>query len=389
MTNWSDPSTIASQAEKFNEIVVAFLGLLTWEVLITLWFDFDVITRRRAFKWPMIIYWTSKYTMLFGIVGVVIAQNATTKLNCEALYVFNQLFGNIAIGTASTLLMIRTIAVWSRHRMIMYPFILLSLGQWAVLLHSVVTVSAAWDDVAMACTIKSSPTVNLQVLYLYTMIFDFFVLIATSIGLYRIADKQTPGNQLWSMLFQDGLAYFLTVIFVLADLNPIMNVIATVPAATVATIVSCRAFLKLMVYNECVLLHEHAIPRLRSSLMYHNHLYSAPLSNMAMSGHRPGGPVVNRTIRQAGLQAFTNPGGGARSEIRSNAGVRIQMDTFISHEGIPEESNVNFDDGDDAESQHEKATLPYTTDRASSEDFADEKPNLKSFMPRVTIQEPV
>ncbi|KAG8880347.1 hypothetical protein FRB98_005169 [Tulasnella sp. 332] len=365
MTNWSDPSTIASQAEKFNEIVVAFLGLLTWEVLITLWFDFDVITRRRAFKWPMIIYWTSKYTMLFGIVGVVIAQNATTKLNCEALYVFNQLFGNIAIGTASTLLMIRTIAVWSRHRMIMYPFILLSLGQWAVLLHSVVTVSAAWDDVAMACTIKSSPTVNLQVLYLYTMIFDFFVLIATSIGLYRIADKQTPGNQLWSMLFQDGLAYFLTVIFVLADLNPIMNIIATVPAATVATIVSCRAFLKLMVYND------------------------APLSNMAMSGHRPGGPVVNRTIRQAGLQAFTNPGGGARSEIRSNAGVRIQMDTFISHEGIPEESNVNFDDGDDAESQHEKATLPYTTDRASSEDFADEKPNLKSFMPRVTIQEPV
>ncbi|KAG8871161.1 hypothetical protein FRB97_008929, partial [Tulasnella sp. 331] len=207
MTNWSDPSTIEAQAVKFNEVVIAFLGLLSWEIVLTFWFDLEVITRRRAFKWPMIVYWTCKYSLLFGPIGVVIAQNVTTKLNCEALYVFCQLFGNVAIGTASTLLMLRTIAVWSRNRMIMYPFILLSLGQWAILLHSVVTVSAVWDDATMACSIKPSPTINLQVLYLYTMIFDFFVLIATSIGLYR--NKQTSGNQLWIMLFQDGLVYFL------------------------------------------------------------------------------------------------------------------------------------------------------------------------------------
>ncbi|KAG8857045.1 hypothetical protein FRB96_005975 [Tulasnella sp. 330] len=359
MTNWSDPSTIEAQAVKFNEVVIAFLGLLSWEIVLTFWFDLEVITRRRAFKWPMIVYWTCKYSLLFGPIGVVIAQNVTTKLNCEALYVFCQLFGNVAIGTASTLLMLRTIAVWSRNRMIMYPFILLSLGQWAILLHSVVTVSAVWDDATMACSIKPSPTINLQVLYLYTMIFDFFVLIATSIGLYR--NKQTSGNQLWIMLFQDGLVYFLiaftcnlvAVVFILLNLNPIMNIVATIPAASVVGIVSCRVFVKLMTYND------------------------VPTSNNVISSNRGGAPVVNRIVRQPGLQTSTNPGG-----TRSTGGVRIQMSTFVSRTGLPEDSNVNFDDGDDGdvEFQHEKAALPYTTDRAS-EDFADEKPNLKSFMP--------
>ncbi|KAG8888570.1 hypothetical protein FRB98_007435 [Tulasnella sp. 332] len=355
MTNWSAPSTIEAQAVKFNEVVIAFLGLLSWEVVITLWFDFEVITRRRAFKWPMIMH----YSMLLGPMGVVIAQNVTTKLNCEALYVFCQLVGNIAIGASSTLLMLRTIAVWTRNRMILYPFILLSLGQWAILLHSVITVSAAWDNVAMACSIKPSPTVNLQVLYLYTMIFDFFVLVATCIGLYR--NQNSSGNQLWIMLFQDGLVYFLiaftcnlvAVVFILLNLNPIMNIIATIPAASVVGIVACRVFVKLMTFND------------------------VSASNTAMSSNRGGAPAVNRVVRQPGLPTSTNPGGA-----RSNGGVRIQMSTFASHTGLPENSNVNFDDGDDdVEFQHEKA-IPYKTDRTSSEDFADDKPDSEGFMPR-------
>ncbi|KAG8888639.1 hypothetical protein FRB98_007200 [Tulasnella sp. 332] len=312
----------------------------------------------------MVVYWTCKYTMLFAVIGVAISENVTTELNCEALYVYNQLFGNIAIGTASTLLMIRTIAVWSRNRMIMYPLILFSLGQWAILLHSVVTVSATWSDVVMACSIKPSPTINLKILYLYTMAFDFFVLVVTSIGLYRLPGRQTAGNQLWSMLFKDGLVFFLVafssnlvaVIFVLADLNPIMNIIAAIPAASVTTVVSCRLFVKLTTYND------------------------APTNNVVGSGHRTGPQVLNKTVRKAKLDAFTEK--GSQGAILSTGGVHVQMDTFVSHARGANISNVNFHDGHDLESQNEKATLPYATDNASSEDFTDEKPNMKSFMPK-------
>lgn len=58
-----------------------------------------------------------------------IALNTTTKLNCQALYVFNQLMGNIAIATASTLLMLRTIAIWSRNLAIVIPLCTLALGR--------------------------------------------------------------------------------------------------------------------------------------------------------------------------------------------------------------------------------------------------------------------
>jgi hypothetical protein len=43
--------------------------------------------------------------MLFAIIGMLIALNTTSPINCQALYTFNQFFGSSAIGTASTLLM--------------------------------------------------------------------------------------------------------------------------------------------------------------------------------------------------------------------------------------------------------------------------------------------
>ncbi|KAG8862238.1 hypothetical protein FRB96_001817 [Tulasnella sp. 330] len=361
MPDWSDPATIASEAVIFNKIIIACLGFLVWETIITFWFDLEVITRKRAFKWPMVVYWIAKYSVLLGTTGVVVSENITTAINCEALFVVTQLLGNTAIGSASTLLMLRTIAVWTRNRFVMYPIILFALGQWAILLHDVTTVSAEWSDALMTCAIKPSPTINLKILYLYTMAFDFGVLVVTSVGLYRLPGRQVSGNHLWSMLFKDGLVFFLVaftsnliaVIFVLAELNPIMSIIATIPAASISTVVSCRLFIKLTTYNDGI------------------------SSNHTTAG-RTGAAMISKTVRKTAADPFQ----GSRADILSNGGVHVQMDTFVSHTHGPTFSNVNFADGRDLESQHDKGTLPYAADNASSEDFADEKPNMKSFMPK-------
>ncbi|KAG9035957.1 hypothetical protein FRB95_010165 [Tulasnella sp. JGI-2019a] len=361
MTNWNDPETLLSEAVIYNKITIAFLGLFAWEVVVTSWFDWSVISRARAFKWPMILYWVSKYSMFLADVGVIVANNYTLELNCQALFTFNALMGNIAIGAASSLLMLRTIAVWSRNKWVMWPIVVCALAQYGILLHGCVTVSASWSDVQGTCAVKSVPAINLKVLYLYTMCFDLGVLILTTIGLYRLPGRPgTSGNRLWALLFKDGLIFFLTafgsnlvaVVFVLADLNPLMNIITSVPAANITSIVACRLFVRLSTYNDIAPGSQTTVGR--------------PVTT-ANKGINPG-----LSVRKA--DPYTANG----RDITSN-GVLVQMDTFVSHNhGM---TNVTFDEGRDRDIESTK-DLAYNGDNASSEDFPDEKPGLRSFMPK-------
>jgi hypothetical protein len=54
-----------------------------------------------------------------------IALNVTTQVDCQALYTFNQLFGNAAIGLASVNLSLRTMALWQMNRYVVVPLVAL------------------------------------------------------------------------------------------------------------------------------------------------------------------------------------------------------------------------------------------------------------------------
>lgn len=50
MVNWSDPQTIAAQAQAFVQVLLVLLGLYAWEVLNTLKFDHNLLVKWRDFK---------------------------------------------------------------------------------------------------------------------------------------------------------------------------------------------------------------------------------------------------------------------------------------------------------------------------------------------------
>lgn len=74
--------------------------------------------------------------MFLAIIGMLIALNTTTPLNCQALYTFNQFTGGSAIGFASTLLMLRTIAIWNKKLFILIPLLVIALGHWSIIFYS-------------------------------------------------------------------------------------------------------------------------------------------------------------------------------------------------------------------------------------------------------------
>lgn len=49
-----------------------------------------------------------------AFVGMLVAFNVSSEINCQALYSANQYFGNTGIASSSTLLMLRTFAIWNQ-----------------------------------------------------------------------------------------------------------------------------------------------------------------------------------------------------------------------------------------------------------------------------------
>lgn len=105
---------------------------------------------------------------------------------------FNDQFGftqfaiSTAVGSASTLLMLRTIAVWNRAPLITVPLVVASLGQWALLFHSVVIVAGAWNDIARTCLITSTSPLFIGLIYLYS---ELIISISRWMG-----QNKTPNN---------------------------------------------------------------------------------------------------------------------------------------------------------------------------------------------------
>jgi hypothetical protein len=106
--------------------------------------------------------------------------------------------------------------------------------------------------------IKETDNSILAAIFIYSMCFDFLVLVLSAYQLFGVGFgvKRASGlakSRIGQMLFGDGLIFFLiaflanliATVFMLLDLNPIMSVIFNVPAAVFSTIVACWAVRRL------------------------------------------------------------------------------------------------------------------------------------------------
>ncbi|EJC99330.1 uncharacterized protein FOMMEDRAFT_23201 [Fomitiporia mediterranea MF3/22] len=248
MVDWQSQEEIIKDGNVFSKLMHCLLGIYLWEFFISLPFDFDFFLGRKAFKWPLIFYFAGRYSLLFALIGIAIALNVTQPIDCQSLYIFNQVFGNAAIGFASINLSLRTIAVWSQALYIVVPLVLIILGHWSLLLHGLL-ISAAWVPPA-GCTITKTDNTILAATFIYSMCFDFLVLCLTA---YKLLFPNSGRSRLVKLIFNDGLIFFivaflanlLATVFMLLNLNAVMSIIFNVPAAIASTIVASRAVRRL------------------------------------------------------------------------------------------------------------------------------------------------
>ncbi|KAH7912383.1 hypothetical protein BJ138DRAFT_801847 [Hygrophoropsis aurantiaca] len=323
MVDWQSPVEVEADAAAFSKFIHVLLGLYIWEFVTSLDFDWQFISGKKRFRWPLIFYFAGRYCLLFALVGIAVALNVTSPVNCQALYTFNQVLGNAAIGLASINLSLRTIAVWSQNKYVVILLVLVILVHWSFLLHGIL-LKAAWID-GEGCAITYTNNQILAISFIYSMAFDFLVLCLTG---WKLAFPANGRSKLINLIFGDGLIYFLiaflanllATIFMLLNLNAVMSIIANVPAAIASTIVACRVVRRLTNYTSQ-------------------------------------GPEVFATTTQGSTLAFRSNATqqSRRISIKKGESVHVQMDTFSPSEpSIPEydvTGNIIKGDSYDPEAQ--------------------------------------
>ncbi|KAG8867572.1 hypothetical protein FRB97_003206 [Tulasnella sp. 331] len=228
MVDWNSAATLAAEGMAISKIDLVMLGMYVWGCMSSAWFEIEVIRGKRSFKWPMLVYWWSKYFTFWFILAILatpyvqsilfsnlcllslstfrnIMLQVTKPVNCMAISTFIDFSGRIAIAAASNLLLMRSLALWHFNPYVLYPAILVTLGQWSILLHNMFITKEAWSHAEQTCVITSVGADWTKVQFIYTMCFDFIVLALALYALLRLPGVST----LWKLLFYDGLAYFL------------------------------------------------------------------------------------------------------------------------------------------------------------------------------------
>ena len=117
-------------------------------------------------------------------------------------------------------------AVWSQAWYIVAPLVCVILGQWALLLNGMfslrgplvmaltegddegILLNAAWAP-GQGCAITKTRNTILAATFIYTMCFDFAVLVLTAAKLGVMNTSRRDRSKIVKLIFEDGLIYFM------------------------------------------------------------------------------------------------------------------------------------------------------------------------------------
>ncbi|OCH85024.1 hypothetical protein OBBRIDRAFT_344677 [Obba rivulosa] len=249
MVDWSSSAEIARDARAYDGLMHAFFGLYIWEMFVSFDFDWSYISGKRTFKWPLIFYFANRYLMLFALIGIITWLNVTSPINCNALYTYIQIFGNLAACLSSVNLSLRTMAVWNMTWYIIAALILIIIGHWSLLLFHGGLFKAMWNETTASCSVVYTNYRFFKATFIYSMCFNFVVLALTAWGLmYQMGQSRGKFSRIATLIFKDGLIFFiiaftielLAVILIELNLNPVMSNMLNVLPSILSTIAACR-----------------------------------------------------------------------------------------------------------------------------------------------------
>ncbi|KAF9522121.1 hypothetical protein CPB83DRAFT_140360 [Crepidotus variabilis] len=308
MVDWKSPAEIVRDLKVLDKLLHGLFGLYIWEYATSMDFEWEFITRKRQFRWPMVFYFLGRYIQLFAMIASLVSLDSPSALPCQSLFRFILFCGFMSIVISSVNLAIRTIALWGNNKYIIAAVIFAASVQSALVIIITIDINGAWVP-TIGCLVTGGES-YMSALFIYTMCFNAAVFVLTIVKLAKIgtnanSKRLMTQSKLTTIIFADGLIFFIialladivVIVFIALNLNPILKAMFQIPASIVSTIVACRSVRRLMNFSQ-----------------------GRPVAAFRLSTRNPSSNR-NKTSRQS--QTIQSP-----TSIRSSPEVHVQMETF-------------------------------------------------------------
>jgi len=241
MVDWNSTAEISIDATALAWFMHVLLGVYSWEFVSTFKFDWGYITRRRKFQWPLAFYFANRYCLFLTLMGVMVAVNVTTPINCQALFVIVELCSHASIGFACINFAMRAVPLWGGNKWVTILLIILTLGHWSLILQAGFIDSTFHPN--MGCLITQANAKIQTATFVYASVFDLVTLT-----LIMVKHPFRGPSTFSKILHHDSFLYILmalcfnclATIFMHLDLNTMMASIFVFPSAVFSTISATR-----------------------------------------------------------------------------------------------------------------------------------------------------
>ncbi|KAI0274133.1 hypothetical protein BGY98DRAFT_96042 [Russula aff. rugulosa BPL654] len=249
MVNFRDPIVIARETDEVDKFWSFVGGIFVWEFLITLDYEWNIIRGNRPYGWTIWVYSLTRVATLATVALNMFNVDATSQIDCQVTADLQFIFAYLALATSSLLMVIRIIAIWDRKRIIV-AFVT---GVWGIniafLIQGVLRFRSSWgvNTVSEGCVFYlDSIRLSTVVGFVTDTILLFFMLF----GLYRLRRRGGGLMALGRLLWNQGVVWLLLavvaeltpMVFILLNLNQILNLTFQVPWVISMSIASTRMY---------------------------------------------------------------------------------------------------------------------------------------------------
>ncbi|KAI9436272.1 hypothetical protein H4582DRAFT_2099969 [Lactarius indigo] len=259
MTDWKSPAVIAAEYFALLKLYHVIWGVLIWEFVVNVGFEFDVFTGKRKFRSSFLLYLGARWCPLFCLITVLVGLDPVNRINCQAFVIFVFLFSHLSLACAEALIVLRIAAIWGLNKIAISIAVAAWLADAGSLIHGVVVIRGNWSEslAGAVCNVTNTPSTRINILV--SFVTDLVLLALMLTGLLRWENARLKGG-IWWLLYTQGLAYMIIVavaevpitVFILLNLNDPMNLMFQLPALITMTIGASRVYRGLSdyVHNE-------------------------------------------------------------------------------------------------------------------------------------------
>jgi len=245
MTRWRDPNVLAAEYFGLIKLIHVLGGVYIWEFFSNIGFEYSVISGKRKFTRTFPLYLGCRLCPLFAVITQFVGINVSHEINCRAWVVMSFIFGYISFGFASTLIILRVIALWNWNKGVVAFASVSWLTSAGTYLYSAVTSDAVWAGNSCIALHVAHGKISI----ICTFISDLVLLGLMLVGLLRWKNRPQR-HGIWWFLCTQGLVWVVLVtlaevpptVFILLDLNDPLDLLFQPVALIIMAIGASRLY---------------------------------------------------------------------------------------------------------------------------------------------------